>query len=113
MTNAKEFDELKAFREPTSKTLKELTLLDRFLFDETMDQPEAHEAVLQIILGQENLKLLTPAQTEKELRTAPWLRSIRLDVYSLDQEHTVYNTEMQAERRDELPPAVNRIKRLN
>ena len=26
------------------KTLKELTLLDKFLFDQTMDIPEAHEA---------------------------------------------------------------------
>lgn len=41
--------------------------------------------MLQIILGQENLRLLTPAQTEKEFRTMPWLRSIRVDVYALDQ----------------------------
>ena len=46
------------------KTLKELTLLDKFLFDEVMDIPEAHEAALRIILGDENLKLLTAAQTE-------------------------------------------------
>ena len=47
------------------KTLNELTL-----FDEVMDIPEAHEAALRIILGDENLRLLTPSQTEKELRTA-------------------------------------------
>jgi hypothetical protein len=47
------------------KKLQELTLFDKFLFDETMDIPEAHEAVLQIIFGDDNLKLLTPAQTEK------------------------------------------------
>ena len=51
--------------------MKDLTLLDRFLFDQTMENTEAHEAMLQIILGQEDLKLLTHAQTEKELRTAP------------------------------------------
>ena len=51
------------------KKLQELTLFDKFLFDETMDIPEAHEAVLQIIFGDDNLKLLTPAQTEKEIRT--------------------------------------------
>ena len=38
------------------KTLKELTLLDKFLFDEVMDIPEAHEAALRIILGDENLR---------------------------------------------------------
>ena len=57
------------------KPLKDLTLLDKFLFDETMDHPEAHEALLQIILGQDDLKLMTPSQTEKEFRTMPWLRS--------------------------------------
>lgn len=83
------------------KKLQELTLFDKFLFDETMDIPEAHEAVLQIIFGDDNLKLPTPAQTEKEIRTAPWLRSIRLDVYAIDQEKRIYNTEAQkAEKKD-------------
>ena len=84
------------------KTLSELTLMDKFLFDETMDCAEAHEAMLQIILGQENLKLLLCGQTEKEVRTAPWLRTIRLDVYAVDEEGTVYDTEMQAGYRNDL-----------
>ena len=84
------------------KTLKELTLLDKFLFDETMDHPEIHEAALQIILGKDNLRLLTPTQTEKELRPAPWLKNIRMDVFALDQEKTVYNTEMQADQKLDL-----------
>lgn len=84
------------------KTLKELTLLDKFLFDETMDHPEIHEATLQIILGKDNLSLLTPTQTEKELRPAPWLKNIRMDVFALDQEKTVYNTEMQADQKLDL-----------
>lgn len=84
------------------KQLKDLTLLSKFLFDQTMDILEAHEAVLRIILGDEKLRLLTPAQTEKEFRTAPWLRSIRLDVFALDEDRTVYDTEMQAEYRADL-----------
>ena len=84
------------------KPLRDLTLLDKFLFDQTMDIPEAHEAALQIILGQDTLKLLVPTQTEKEVRTAPWLRSIRLDVYVLDEQGTVYDTEMQASHRSDL-----------
>lgn len=83
------------------KTLQELTLLDKFLFDEAMDDPNTYEALLRIILGDEELKLLTPSQTEKELRTAPWLRSIRVDVYSMD-DNNIYNTEMQKEYRDDL-----------
>ncbi|RHQ22358.1 Rpn family recombination-promoting nuclease/putative transposase [Clostridiaceae bacterium AF29-16BH] len=85
------------------KTLNELTLLDKFLFDEVMDIPEAHEAALRIILGDENLRLLTPSQTEKELRTAPWLSSIRLDVYSMDENLRIYNTEAQKTRKPDLP----------
>ena len=84
------------------KTLSELTLLDKFLFDETMDDPEAHAAALQIILGQENLNLLESSQTEKEIRTASWLRTIRLDVYAVGNDGTVYNTEMQASWRNDL-----------
>ena len=79
------------------ETLQELTLINKFLFDQTMDIPEAHEAALQIILQNELIKLLIPSQTEKEIRTMPWLRSIRLDVYAMDQSNTLYNTEMQAE----------------
>ena len=84
------------------KTLKECTFLDRFLFDQTMDCPEAHEAALQIILNDPSIRLLSPAQTEKEIRTAPWLRTVRLDVFSLDEQKTVYNTEMQKGFRTDL-----------
>ena len=51
-------------KEEILKTLKKLTLLDKFLFDEVMDIPEAHEVALRIILWDENLKLLTAVQTE-------------------------------------------------
>lgn len=84
------------------KTLKELTLLDKFLFDQTMDIPEAHEAALQIIFGDEKLRLLSETQTEKEFRTAPWLRSIRLDVFTMDSNKNIYDTEMQAGYRNDL-----------
>ena len=65
------------------KTLQELTLFDRFLFNETMEIPEAHEAVLRIILGDEKLKLLSQVQTEKEMQTAPWIRTRRSTIRNL------------------------------
>ena len=47
------------------KSLKELNLLDKFLFDEAMDDPENVKTMLDIILSQKtNLK--HPPQTEKE-----------------------------------------------
>ena len=84
------------------KTLQELTLLDKFLFDEVIEDKETYEALLRIILGDEELNLLTEAQSEKELRTAPWLRSIRVDVFAMDDKSTIYNTEMQKEWRADL-----------
>lgn len=49
---------------------------------------------LIIIKGKE-LELKGHPQAEKELRTAPWLRSIRLDVYTMDEDRSVYSTEVQ------------------
>ncbi len=60
--------------------LGELTLMDRFLFDAAMENEEVHRAVLEIILGRD-IALLTKNETEKELRTSPLLRSIRMDVF--------------------------------
>ena len=74
--------------------LSELTLLDRFLFDTVMENEDIHKTILQIILGRD-IALLTKNQTEKELRTSPLLRSIRMDVYAMDEEKIIYNSEMQ------------------
>ena len=76
------------------KPLSDLTLMDRFLFACAMEDLEILQSVLQIILGQDVI-LKDHAETEKELRTAPWLRSIRLDVITADLDNTVYNTEVQ------------------
>ena len=51
------------------KSLKELNLLDRFLFDEAMEDPENVKTILDIILSQ-NTSLRHPPQTEKEQRTS-------------------------------------------
>ena len=81
--------------------LKELNLTDRFLFDEVMEDPLAHQAALNIIFGKE-ISLLMQNQTEKEKRLSPTIRSIRMDVYAMDQEKIIYNTEMQEERKTDL-----------
>lgn len=74
--------------------LKDLNLVDKFLFDETMEDREAYQAVISILLENETT-LLTKPQTEKELRVSPQLRQIRLDVVSMDKEKKLYYTEMQ------------------
>ena len=81
--------------------LKDLNLTDRFLFDEVMEDPQTHQDVLSIIFGQE-IPLLSQNETEKELRVSPLLRSIRLDVVTMDENQTIYNTEMQNKRKTDL-----------
>ena len=82
--------------------LKDLNLTNRFLFDAVAEDPEAHEAILRIILGRE-IRLGGTNQTEKELRVSPAARTIRMDVFAMDEEDTVYNTEMQNRQASDLP----------
>lgn len=74
--------------------LEQMNLVEKFLFDETMENKEAYEAMVSILLEDE-VHLLPWTETEKELRVSPQLRSIRLDVVSMDEKHNVYFTEMQ------------------
>ncbi len=84
------------------KTLQELTLLDRFLFDEAMEKPENMRTVLEIILGK-NVVLQTLPQTEKEERISEVYRFVKLDVWAQDEEGTIYNTEVQQKNKGNLP----------
>ena len=76
------------------KRLNDLTLLDRFLFASVMEDEETLELALSIIMGEE-VRLRRPNQVEKEFRTMPWLRSVRLDVYNMDENDRVYDAEVQ------------------
>ena len=84
------------------KSLKELNLLDKFLFDEAMDDPENVKIMLDIILSQKT-KLKHPPQTEKEQRTSTDNRQIRLDVYAIDEDDVIYEVEAQKENTHNLP----------
>lgn len=81
--------------------LKELNLSNRFLFDEVTEDEQTHRDILEIIFGKE-IPLLTKNQTEKELRISPLVRSIRMDVFAMDEARSIYNTEMQNEKRLDL-----------
>lgn len=75
-------------------TLADLNLVDKFLFDEAMEDKEIYQAFVSIILENE-IELLEKPETEKELRISPQLRQVRLDVISMDKEKKLYYTEMQ------------------
>lgn len=63
----------------TKIKLEELNLLDKFLFDEAMENSETYQAVISILLENE-VELLGKPETEKELRISPGQRQVRLDV---------------------------------
>lgn len=61
------------------KTLQDLTLLDRFLFAEVMEDPRTFENIISIILGKD-ISIQGIPQSEHEKRTSPLKRQVRLDV---------------------------------
>ena len=69
-------------------------MLDKFLFDEAMDDPENVKTMLDIILSQ-NTNLKQSPQTEKAQRTSTDNRQIRLDVYAIDEDDVIYEAEAQ------------------
>ena len=86
----------------TPKPLTELTLLDRFLFNEVMERPENLRVLLEIILGKEILLKYLP-ESEKETRTSPLNRFIKLDVWATDEDDAIYDTEVQQKNTYNLP----------
>lgn len=84
------------------KELKDLNLLDRFLFAEAMEDPEIVEMVLEILLGKEVVLKHLP-QVEKEKRSTLWSRQVKLDIWAMDEEETVYNAEVQKKNTLNLP----------
>ena len=84
------------------KSLQDLTLLDRFLFAEVMEDSKTFENILSIILG-EDISVKGYPQSEHEKRTSPLKRQVRLDVWAEDETDTVYNVEVQKENTKNLP----------
>ena len=79
-----------------------MNLLDRFLFAEAADDPEFVELLLEIILGKD-VALKHLPQTEKENRSALWSKHIKLDVWAMDSEDTIYDAEVQNRNTGNLP----------
>lgn len=84
------------------KSLQDLTLLDRFLFAEVMEDSKTFENILSIILG-EDISIKGRPQSEHESRTSPLKRQVRLDVWAEDETDAVYNVEAQKENTKNLP----------
>ncbi len=76
------------------RELKDLNLLDRFLFAEASELPEVMIPMLEIILGKDVVLKHLP-QSEKELRRAVWSKIVKMDVLSVDREDALYEMEVQ------------------
>lgn len=84
------------------RKLKDLDLLDRFLFAEATEDSEILEMMLEIILGKEVVLEQMP-QAEKEIRRTLWNKKVRLDVLGQDIDSELYNAEAQKENTGVLP----------
>ena len=84
------------------RSLNDLNLLDRFLFDEAAEDPVFIETVLEIILGQD-IHIEGLPQSEKEERLHLLKKQIRLDVWAQDERGTIYDTEVQKTNTHNLP----------
>ena len=84
------------------RELKDLDLLDRFLFAEAIEDPETMELILEIILGREIVLKHLP-QAEKEQRSFLWSKQVKLDVWAQDVDDVIYDTEVQKRNTKDLP----------
>ena len=82
--------------------LDSMTLLNRFLFNETVEDPQTYNDMIEILL-ENQVHLIPWSETEKELRISPELREIRLDVISMDEAGKIYQMEMQQKNTYNLP----------
>ena len=84
------------------KPFQELDLMNRFLFDNVMEDEETCRDILSICLGRE-IPTIVKAQKEKTCEVSDWLRAARLDIFSLDENDTAYNAEAQQKNTYNLP----------
>ena len=81
------------------KPLKELTLLDRFLFDAAMSRPEICHNMLSIIFGDKEIGNIKIGISEKTLEPYYDSRAVRLDLLAFDENEIVYDAEAQQEQK--------------
>lgn len=86
----------------TKKPLKDLNLLDRFLFAEATENPVIMQNMLEILLDKE-IHIKYPPQAEKEKRISNLKRYVKLDVWAWDTEGAVYDAEVQSKNTHNLP----------
>ena len=77
------------------KPLKDLTLMDRFLFDTAMGVPEICHNILSIILSDREISSIHIGIPEKTQEPYYDSRAVRLDLLAFDENDVVYDAEAQ------------------
>lgn len=78
------------------KDLQQMTLLDNFLFRETMNVPELYSIVVNVCMERHFVFKGKP-HVEKVFSTVPKKRGIRVDVYNETVDEMIFAVEMQGE----------------
>ena len=84
------------------KAFEELTLADRFIFFNVMQDAGLCKQLLEMILDVE-IERIEYLEGEKTIEVRPYSKGIRLDIYVKDAAGTVYNVEMQTSYASNLP----------
>jgi predicted transposase/invertase (TIGR01784 family) len=97
-------EELRRLEEtlPPEEKWKNLGISNDFIFARVMEDPELCREFLERLLEIKIAHIEYP-ETQKTIHISKDQKSIRLDVYVEDGKHTVYNLEMQAARKTNLP----------
>lgn len=84
------------------KTIDELTLMDDYMFSQVMRETRHLKPLLEFILNVTitKIELIEPQKTEKEGYQS---RGVRLDLYVMDDQGTVYNVEVQTTTKKNIP----------
>lgn len=77
------------------KPLEELTLMDRFLFDLVMSEPQNIQDALSLIFNGREISPIHVGLSEKKLEPYYDSRAVRLDLLAFDADHVVYDAEAQ------------------
>lgn len=86
----------------SEKAIEKLTIKDNFIFGAVMRNPEKCKALLECVLGIKIRDIDYP-ELEKTIDKTIEAKSVRLDVYVEDEFNTIYNIEMQATDKKNLP----------
>ena len=89
----------------TITPLSELSLRSDFMFGQVMRSEEICQLFLEALLGIE-IQRIQFIDRQKDFSDSYEYHTIRLDVYLKDEKGTVFNVEIQADRKDNLPKRV-------